>query len=101
MICHEYIFSHWFSVMLVNAYILLIGFNAFSTGNENKNIAQMTYGFILISLLLWMRYFDTDWNFIMKGLMFIGIGGVFFLINLTQKSKIERINRNKTRRDDY
>ena len=101
MICQEYIFPHWFIVMLINGYILMIGFNSLTTGSENQNIAQMVFGFFLISALLWLRYFDTDWNFIMKGLMFIGIGGVFFLINLTQKSKLERIERNKTRRDDY
>ncbi len=101
MICHEYIFPEWFVLMLINGYVLLIGFNALITGSENQNIAQMIFGFILISVLLWIRYFDTDWNFIMKGLMFIGIGAVFFSINLTQKSKLERIKRNKTRRDDY
>lgn len=101
MISNEYIFPHWLNVMLVNVYILFIGFNALITGSENQNIGQMIFGFILVSLLLWLRYFDTDWNFIMKGLMFIGIGGSFFLLNLTQKSKLERIERNKTRRDDY
>lgn len=101
MICHEYIFPHWFIVMLVNGYILLLGFNALMRGSDSQNIAQMVSGFFLISALLWIRYFDTDWNFIMKGLMFIGIGVSFFLLNLTQKSKLERIERNKTRRDDY
>lgn len=101
MICHEYIFPEWFIRMLINGYVLLIGFNALITGSENQNVAQMIFGFFLISILLWFRYFDTDWNFILKGLMFIGIGGVFFLINLTQKGKLERIERNKTRRDDY
>lgn len=101
MTSNEYILPHWLNVMLVNAYLLFIGFNALITGSENQNIGQMIFGFILISLLLWLRYFDTDWNFIMKGLMFIGIGISFFLLNLTQKSKLERIERNKTRRDDY
>ncbi|NVK63804.1 MAG: DUF2157 domain-containing protein [Flavobacteriales bacterium] len=101
MILHEYLLPVWMVVFLVNAYVLLLGLNALTTGSENKNVAQMVYGFLLISVLLWLRYFDTDWNFILKGLVFIGIGGVFFLINLTQKGKLERIIRNKTRRDDY
>lgn len=100
MICHEYVFPEWLVLMLINGYVLLIGFNALITGSENQNVAQMIFGFFLISVLLWIRYFDTDWNFVLKGLTFIGIGGVFFLINLTQKSKLERIERNKTRRDD-
>ena len=101
MIFHEYIFPDWFVVMLINGLVLFIGFSAMTTGNENQNVAQMVFGFVLISALLWLRYFDTDWNFILKGLMFLGIGGSFFLLNLTQKSKLERIERNKTRRDDY
>lgn len=101
MICHAYVFPHWLVVMLVNVYVLFIGLNALITGSENQNIPQMVFAFLLISILFWMRYFDTDWNYIMKGLMFVAIGGVFFLINLTQRSKLERIERNKTRRDDY
>lgn len=99
MVFHEYIFPNWVVVMFINGLVLFIGFNALIVGNENQNVAQMVFGFTLISVLLWLRYFDTDWNFILKGLMFIGIGGAFFLLNLTQKSKLERIQRNKTRRD--
>ncbi|MDG1332633.1 MAG: DUF2157 domain-containing protein [Crocinitomicaceae bacterium] len=101
MILHEYVFPDWFIVLLINGLVLLIGFNAMITGSENQNVAQMVFGFVLVSVLLWFRYIDTDWNFILKGLMFIAIGGSFFLLNLTQKSKLERIERNKTRRDDY
>lgn len=101
MVFHEYIFPDWFVVLLINGLVLFIGFNAMIKGSENQNVAQMVFGFVLISVLLWLRYFDMDWNFILKGLTFIGIGGAFFLINLTQKSKLERIERNKTRRDDY
>lgn len=101
MLLHEYLLPHWMVVLLVNAYVMLLGLNAFIVGSENKNVAQMVYGFLLISILLWLRYFDTDWNFILKGLTFIGLGCMFFLINLTQKGKLERILRNKTRRDDY
>lgn len=101
MLLHEYLLPHWMVVLLVNAYVMFLGLNAIVVGSENKNVAQMVYGFLVISLLLWLRYFDTDWNFIMKGLTFIGIGFMFFLINLTQKGKLERIHRNKTRRDEY
>ena len=87
--------------LLINALVLLIGFSSITTGSENQNVAQMVFGFVLISLLLWIRYYDLEWNFILKGLTFLGIGGVFFLINLTQKGKLERIQRNKTRRDEY
>lgn len=101
MILHEFLLPEWMVVFLVNAYIILLGLNAFIVGSENRNVPQMIYGFLLISILLWLRYFDTDWNFLVKGMVFIGVGAIFFLINLTQKGKLERIHRNKTRRDDY
>ncbi len=100
MIFHEFVFPDWFVALLINGWVLLIGFNAMITGNENQNIAQLVFGFLLISILLWFRYYDTGWNFIAKGLIFLAIGGGFFLLNLIQKSKLERIERNKTRRDD-
>ncbi|MFK7786043.1 MAG: DUF2157 domain-containing protein [Crocinitomicaceae bacterium] len=101
MILHEYAAPDWLILLLINAYVLFIGFNTMIKGSENRNMLQMIFGFGLVSVLLWLRYFDTDWNFVLKGLTFLGIGGIFFLINLTQKSKLERIERNKTRRDDY
>ncbi len=101
MLLHEYMLAHWMVVMMVNAYILFLGFSAMMVGSENENIGQLIGGFLVVALLLWIRYFDTDWNFIMKGLMFIGIGGLFFLINLMMKGKVERIERNKTRKDAY
>lgn len=101
MLFHEYVMPHWMVVMLVNAYILCLGFTAMMVGSENENIGQLVAGFLLVAFILWVRYFDTDWNFIMKGLIFIGIGGLFFLINVMMKGKVERIERNKNRKDDY
>lgn len=101
MFSHEFILPNWTVVMLVNAYILFLGFSAMMVGSENENTAQLVAGFILISYLLWIRYFDTEWNFILKGLTFIAIGGLFFLINVLMRGKLERISRNKTRSDEY
>ena len=101
MVIYEFILPDWMIVLLINGLVLFIGFNSMITGSENRNVAQMVFGFIVISVLLWFRYYDTDWNFILKGLTFICIGGAFFLLNLTQKSRLERIERNKTRRDDF
>lgn len=101
MLFHEYLLPHWLVVMLVNAYILCLGFTAMMIGSENENVGQLVAGFLLVALLLWMRYFDTDWNFVLKGLVFIGIGGLFFLINVMVKGKVERIERNKNRKDAY
>lgn len=101
MLFHEYLLPHWMVVMLVNAYILCLGFTAMMVGSENENVGQLVGGFLLVALLLWIRYFDTDWNFVMKGLIFLGIGGLFLLINVLMKGKVERIERNKNRKDAY
>jgi hypothetical protein len=101
MLFHEYLLPHWMVVMLVNAYILFLGFSAMMVGSENENVGQLVGGFLLVALLLWIRYFDTDWNFVMKGLIFIGVGGLFFLINAMVRGKVERIERNKNRKDAY
>ncbi|MFT5778679.1 MAG: hypothetical protein ACI837_001635 [Crocinitomicaceae bacterium] len=91
MFLNEYLTSWWWLTLLLNFYILFLGFMAIFQGSSNNYVTQMAAGLILISVLLWIRYFDSDLNFIVKGLIFMGVGGAFFLINLLVREKVEEI----------
>ncbi len=92
--------SWWMLSGLMNLYVLALGIAAMIVGSDHKNTAQMAYGLILICILLWWRYFDTSWHFVVKGLVFLAVGGGFFLINGLVKGKVEEIERHKNMKDE-
>lgn len=79
----------WFGFLVLNFYVLGFGINAMIQGNKSKNVTYMIFGLFQITFLLWMRYFDMDLPFWLKGLFFIGVGGMFFLIHYLSKDDFE------------
>ena len=79
----------WLAFFLLNFYILGFGINAMIQGNRSKNILYMMYGLFLVSFQLWARYADMDISFWFKGILFIGVGGIFFLINYLSTDEFE------------
>ena len=69
-------------------------------GSEEGKFLKMLGGLLLIAILIYIRYFDNDLSFISKGLLFIIFGGMFFLINMFVKEKVEQIERHKRRLDE-
>lgn len=79
----------WFSSLLLNFYVIGFGVNAMIQGSKSGSILYMIYGLFLICFLLWMRYFDMDISFWFKGILFIGVGFMFFLIHYLSKDPLE------------
>jgi len=79
----------WFGFLVLNFYILGFGINAMIKGNKSKNILYMFYGLVIIAYLMWMRYFDMDIAFWLKGIFFMGVGGLFFLIHSLSADELE------------
>lgn len=70
-----------FLVTLTNLYILLIGVYEIRKGSETYSLYKLNFGLICIAILVFCRFFDTEMSFIIRGLLFIGIGFGFFLLN--------------------
>ncbi|MBK9191161.1 MAG: hypothetical protein IPM77_06395 [Crocinitomicaceae bacterium] len=79
----------WFSFLVLNFYILGFGISAMILGNKSRNLLYMFYGAFVVVDLLWMRYFDMDIAFWLKGLLFIGVGFLFFLIHYLSVDEFE------------
>jgi uncharacterized membrane protein len=79
----------WIGMLVLNFYILGFGINAMIQGNKSKNVVYMFYGLYMITNLLWLRYMDMDWPFWLKGLFFIGVGFMFFMIHYLSKDEFE------------
>ena len=90
----------WFYTLASNALALSFGVYAMIQGSKNNSAGLSLIGFLLICTLLWIRYFDMDIGFIFKGLMFLGIGGTFFLLNFFLKDKVDDIELYKNLDDE-
>jgi Na+/proline symporter len=79
---------------------LILGITTIVHGNSKGDVLKMVAGLIVIAVLLWVRYFDNDLSFITRGIVFLIVGGMFFVINLLVKDKVEDIQRHKTLSDE-
>ena len=77
--------------VLVNVLILLVAVHTIQDGAQQNHLGILNYGLVIISVLIGCRFFDTNLSFVIRGLLFIGIGAGFFLANyyMLQKRKKE------------
>lgn len=78
-----------FSQVLVNFLILVLAVRTIRDGAEQNHLGILNYGLLIITALICCRFFDTDFSFVMRGLLFIAIGAGFFVTNyyLIQKRR--------------
>jgi uncharacterized membrane protein len=95
MLFDDVIDSWWWLSVFINFYVLYIGITTIIHGSADGKVFKMTMGLFVIASLLLMRYSDADLGYIMKGIIFLMIGGMFFVINLLVKDKVEDIDRHK------
>ncbi|MBP9793636.1 MAG: DUF2157 domain-containing protein [Flavobacterium sp.] len=70
-----------FLVTITNLFLLFIGVFEIRKGAETNSLYKLNFGLICITILVICRFFDTEMSFIIRGLLFIGIGLGFFLLN--------------------
>ncbi|MFT6280286.1 MAG: putative membrane protein [Salibacteraceae bacterium] len=95
MIFDDFIDSWWWMSLFINFYILYIGITTMIHGSSSGNVIKVFAGLLVVAVLLGIRYFDTDLGYIAKGIVFLIVGGMFFVINLLVKDKVEEIERHK------
>lgn len=66
---------------LANILILALGVYTIREGALADKLWKMNYGLLILSLLIVCRFFDTDMSFVIRGLLFVGIGVGFFGMN--------------------
>ena len=68
-------------VFLCNLYLLLIGVREIQKGNADNSIAHLNFGVLIIAILIFCRFFDTEMSFVVRGILFILVGVGFFGLN--------------------
>jgi uncharacterized membrane protein len=78
------------SVLLINAYGLGLGLAAVLAGLRAGRIGTTNAGMLLLAALIAARFVDADWSFLIRGLIFIGLGGAFLGLNLRLRARLQR-----------
>ena len=72
-----------------NAFIAGLGILMLVRGFNLKNVPRMNWGMMIIALLILMRFFDSNIDFIVKGIVFIIIGISILIFNIFLAKKIK------------
>lgn len=75
-------------LLLFNAYLFILSVSRIIFGVRNNNLAVINTGMLMLAVLIIARFFDSDINFIIKGLAFIIVGSGFLITNLMLSRRI-------------
>jgi uncharacterized membrane protein len=67
--------------LLMNLGILVLAIYTIRSGAQKDHLGILNYGLLIITALILCRFFDTDLSFVVRGLLFIGVGLGFFGAN--------------------
>ena len=75
------------SMLIINIYLAGISIEKIVTGVRKMKMRIMNLGLLLFSILLILRFFDTEMDFIYRGIAFIIIGIAFIAANYVMLKK--------------
>lgn len=74
--------------IIINLAILIIGVVTLLRGSKEDNLGLLNLGLLIVATLIVCRFFDTDFSFVVRGLIFLIFGIGFFAANyLTLKRR--------------
>ena len=59
---------------------------------DGPGVVRGVAGAELLAALIAARFVDADWSFLVRGLVFIGLGGAFLGLNLRLRARLQREN---------
>jgi uncharacterized membrane protein len=73
--------------LLVNMIIFVLGLITIKIGADKFHFGILNYGLLIITALVVCRFFDTNMSYVIRGLLFVGVGFGFFLTNYMMLKK--------------
>ncbi len=70
-----------FVTVLINLLVLAIGILTIREGAIHNHFGILNYGLLIVTVLIFCRFFDTNLSFIFRGLLFVIVGLGFFYAN--------------------
>lgn len=77
-------------IILVNVLLLAVGIMTIREGAKQNHLGILNYGLLIVTGLVISRFFDTNINFVLKGILFVAVGFGFFFANywMVKKRKV-------------
>jgi len=69
------------AAVLMNVYLLALGVILIAQGLRAERLRRANIGTAIVGLLILLRFFDSDWGFLVRGVAFIAVGLGFLLVN--------------------
>ncbi len=76
-------------IVLANLYLLIFGIHYIRRGINLQNMTLVNLGMLFISSLIIARFFDTDWSYVVKGVVFVLLGLCFLGVNLLLSRRLK------------
>jgi hypothetical protein len=78
--------------VLMNLYLLAVGLALISIGVRNNRMGIVNLGMLVVGALVMARFFDEHISFVLRGLVFIGLGIGFLATNywLLTRKRVEK-----------
>lgn len=77
-------------ILLVNLLLLAIGILTIREGARHHHFGILNYGLLIITALILSRFFDTNLSFVLRGILFVGVGLGFFYANYWMMKRSKR-----------
>ncbi|GAA5221345.1 hypothetical protein GCM10025777_19750 [Membranihabitans marinus] len=69
------------SIVLINIILFAIGVFIIREGTKMRHLPWLNFGMLIIAALVTCRFLDSNLSFILRGLVFVGVGLGFFVVN--------------------
>ena len=66
----------------INILIFIVGIMTILKGVKLNHLVILNFGLLMITAIIIARFFDTDFSFVVRGVVFILIGVLFFIANI-------------------
>nr|WP_173812885.1 DUF2157 domain-containing protein [Dendrosporobacter quercicolus]NSL48818.1 DUF2157 domain-containing protein [Dendrosporobacter quercicolus DSM 1736]SDM52509.1 Uncharacterized membrane protein [Dendrosporobacter quercicolus] len=70
------------ATVLLNCYLLALSISMITAGIRRSSLTRVNTGLLLLALLIAARFFDIDFSFVVRGLVFVILGIAFLVTNL-------------------
>jgi uncharacterized membrane protein len=75
----------------INVLVFALGLVTIKIGTDKFHFGILNYGLLIITSLVVCRFFDTDMSYVIRGLLFVGVGVGFFMTNYIMLKKQKSI----------
>jgi len=70
------------ATILSDIYLFILGVGTLWRGVREQRLGVINGGMLMLSTLIAMRFFDGDYSFVIRGLVFMGVGTGFLMTNV-------------------